>query len=257
MIDASTRHCARAAASTVSRWPRDDRTGPRRAALGASPRPCVGDGSGTTPPNKPTASSSPTPSSIRRHPPNSTPSSTTSATVDRLFHAFVLLAATTGARRAQLLGLRWRNVHRDTSRVAFTAGWVEGPDGPMLDPTKTKRRHTVDLDTDRCHTRRIRRRDEADATGSCSATTAGVPAWKPNRVTKTFTRHRRTLGCARSDSTISVTSWPPRCSTPAPSSSRSCDANETTPPNATRHHRARLFDDLLDGIDNQPPDMLQ
>jgi len=36
------------------------------------------------------------------------------ATVDRMFHAFVLLAATTGARRAQLLGLRWENVRRDT-----------------------------------------------------------------------------------------------------------------------------------------------
>ena len=68
------------------------------------------------------------------------------ASVDSMFHTFVLLAATKGARRAQLLGLRWDNVRRDTMRVAFCAGWVEGPDGPTLAPTKTKRRHSVDLD---------------------------------------------------------------------------------------------------------------
>ena len=68
------------------------------------------------------------------------------ASVDPMFHAFVLLAATSGARRAQLLGLRWDNVRRDTMRVAFCAGWVEGPNGPTLAPTKTKRRHSVDLD---------------------------------------------------------------------------------------------------------------
>ena len=49
---------------------------------------------------------------------------------DQTFHLFLLLAAYTGARRAQLLGLRWRNVHLDTCRVSFRAGWVEGPHGP-------------------------------------------------------------------------------------------------------------------------------
>jgi integrase len=58
----------------------------------------------------------------------------------------MMLAATTGARRPQLLGLRWENVRHDTMRVAFCAGWVEGPDGPTLAPMKTKRRHSVDLD---------------------------------------------------------------------------------------------------------------
>ena len=63
-------------------------------------------------------------------------------------HAFLFLAALTGARRAQLLGLRWHNVHFDTNRVSFCAGWVEGPDGPVLTTTKTKRSHVVDLDPD-------------------------------------------------------------------------------------------------------------
>ncbi len=65
---------------------------------------------------------------------------------DPQLHALVVLAAFTGARRAQLLGLRWHNVHLAARRVSFSAGWVEGPDGPVLAATKTKRRHVVDLD---------------------------------------------------------------------------------------------------------------
>jgi integrase len=65
---------------------------------------------------------------------------------DPMFHVFVRLAATTGARRAQLLAVRWDDLQRDTMRLAFCAGWVEGPNGPTLAPTKTKRRHSVDLD---------------------------------------------------------------------------------------------------------------
>jgi integrase len=65
---------------------------------------------------------------------------------DRQLHVLLTLAAVTGARRAQLLGLRWHNVHLATRRVAFCAGWVEAPHGPVLTATKTKRRHVVDLD---------------------------------------------------------------------------------------------------------------
>jgi integrase len=40
---------------------------------------------------------------------------------DRQFHTLLVLAAFTGARRAQLLGLRWHNVHLATKRVSFSA----------------------------------------------------------------------------------------------------------------------------------------
>jgi len=63
---------------------------------------------------------------------------------------FLTLAAVTGGRGAQLLGLRWRNVSLAARRISFCAGWVEGPDGPVLAPTKTKRRHVVDLDEQSC-----------------------------------------------------------------------------------------------------------
>ena len=129
------------------------------------------------------------------HPPTPTELNTLLAhvaAVDAMFHAFVMLAATTGARRAQLLGLRWDNVRRETMRVAFCAGWVEGPDGPTLAPTKTKRRHSVDLDETTYAT--LIAMADADAVGFVFSDDGGVTAWRPNRVTKAFVRHRRAAG---------------------------------------------------------------
>ena len=34
--------------------------------------------------------------------------------------------------------------------MAFRAGWVDGPDGPVLAETKTRRSHVVDLDLGTC-----------------------------------------------------------------------------------------------------------
>jgi integrase len=117
-------------------------------------------------------------------------------------HTFVTLAAFTGARRAQPLGLRWRNVDLEAGRVSFTAGWVEGPNGPVLTATKTKRRHVVDLDaasldvlaahTHRCHASNV---GGLNIDGFVfSDDPAGHSAWKPNRVTKAFLRARRGAG---------------------------------------------------------------
>lgn len=120
---------------------------------------------------------------------------------DPALYCFVVLAAVTGARRAQLLGLRWRNIDFDRCRVAFCAGWVEGPRGPVLCSTKSKRRHVVDLDrgtigvlsahATRAASGHVARVDDGfvfsdDADGST--------AWKPNRVTKSFVRARRRAG---------------------------------------------------------------
>ena len=66
---------------------------------------------------------------------------------DQLLHLFVAVAVSTGARRAQLLALRWSNVDLVRGRVAFVGGWVEGPHGPVLSDTKTSRRHQVQIDS--------------------------------------------------------------------------------------------------------------
>ena len=123
------------------------------------------------------------------------------AQADPALHTFVTLAAFTGGRRAQLLALRWRNVDLAVGRLSFTGGWVEGPDGPVLAATKTKRRHVVDLDPGSvsvlaAHAHRVR------AAGGWlrperfvfSDDPEGAGAWKPNRVTKAFVRARRSAG---------------------------------------------------------------
>lgn len=114
------------------------------------------------------------------------------AVVDPAFHVLLLLAATTGARRAQLLAVRWDNIYREAMRVAFCGGWVEGPNGPTLAATKTKRRHSVDLDPDTFEA--LVALDADGAAGYVFSDDGGVTAWKPNRVTKTFIRHRRAAG---------------------------------------------------------------
>lgn len=106
-------------------------------------------------------------------------------------HVFMVLAAVTGARRAQLLGLRWENVKHDSMRVSFRAGWVEGPDGPVLAPTKTKRSHVVDLDP---VSFAVLCELGPERSGFVFSDDGGATAWKPNRVTKAFIRCRRRAG---------------------------------------------------------------
>jgi integrase len=115
------------------------------------------------------------------------------ATVDVMFHLFVLLAAITGARRSQLLALRWEDVNHSAMRVSFRSGWVEGPDGPTLAATKTKRSHSVDLDP-HSYQSLIALASDEQAFGFVFSDDGGVAAWKPNRVTKNFVRYRRAVG---------------------------------------------------------------
>jgi integrase len=77
-------------------------------------------------------------------------------------------------------------------RISFCAGWVEGPDGPVSAATKTKRRHNVDLDAD-TYTLLATLADDHEH-GFVFSDDHGASAWKPNRVTKAFLRHRRAAG---------------------------------------------------------------
>ena len=81
-------------------------------------------------------------------------------------------------------------------RVAFRAGWVEGPNGPVLADTKTKQSHVVDVDPGTCEiiARYAATVEEPVGEGYIFSDDGGTTAWKPNRVTKTFLRYRRAAG---------------------------------------------------------------
>ena len=116
---------------------------------------------------------------------------------DQQLHTLLLIAAVTGARRAQLLGLRWRNIDIERGRISFCRGWVEGPNGPVLAATKTKRSHVVDIDPVSLSILGDHRQHVAES--ACPdafvfSDDHGRTAWKPNRVTKAFLRHRRAAG---------------------------------------------------------------
>ena len=122
---------------------------------------------------------------------------------DPVLHLFVVLAAFTGTRRAQLLGLRWSGVSLSSGRVSFTAGWVEGPSrtGPRRDEDQTPSAASISTP---------KRSPSSDSMLAVSARTwvhalppdgfvfsddpHGRAAWKPNRATKSFLRARRAAG---------------------------------------------------------------
>jgi len=66
---------------------------------------------------------------------------------DRALHLYLTLAATTGARRGQLLALRWILEDLVGGSLSIQRSLVEGPDGPPLVPTKTRRSYRGALDT--------------------------------------------------------------------------------------------------------------
>jgi integrase len=67
---------------------------------------------------------------------------------DPALFCFLRLAVSTGARRSQLLALRWGDVDAERAAIAFSRALVEGPDGPELRSTKTHRTYRVELDAE-------------------------------------------------------------------------------------------------------------
>ncbi len=65
---------------------------------------------------------------------------------DLAFYTFLVLAASTGARRSQLLGLRWSDIDLVRGAIGFRRGLVDGVSGPVLVSTKTRRTYRVELD---------------------------------------------------------------------------------------------------------------
>ena len=117
-------------------------------------------------------------------------------TSDPIMMLFVRLAATTGARRGEILALSWADIDFENRRVRLVHGIVEGAGGPVRQERKTKNANCIDLDDhtvtllhehhDRC---RIAADDRRLVIGQVPL--FGKPSditrpWAPNWVTKKF-----------------------------------------------------------------------
>jgi integrase len=101
-----------------------------------------------------------------------------------------------------LLALRWADVDLAAGSLSMQRSVVEGPEGPVLVPTKTRRSHRVALDPSSLELLRTYRERVADENGEgafeqrfvfCVDRT-GTRPWLPNFVTKRFIVARRAAG---------------------------------------------------------------
>jgi integrase len=124
---------------------------------------------------------------------------------DPALFCFLRLAASTGARRGQLLALRWDSIDWEAGAIAFTRALIQGPHGPELRPTKTHRTHRADIDGETLDVLMDHRSDAEGRAGRAgveltegafvfSSRADGATPWLPNWLTKRFVVARRAAG---------------------------------------------------------------
>lgn len=119
---------------------------------------------------------------------------------------FLLLAATTGARRGELCALRWSDVDMGTMALTISRSIIEAGHGQLVEKdTKTHSSRHIALDAgtheallehrERCEQRAVVCGVELDT--DCyvfSPDPDGRRPWEPNEVTKKFIRIRNAMG---------------------------------------------------------------
>ncbi len=119
--------------------------------------------------------------------------------VDPDLATFVVLAAATGARRSELVALRWADIDLDAGSVSIRRGIVTGPDGLVEKDTKTHSVRKVSLDaTSLGHLRDHRTMwgeraahaglDVRPASFVFSNVLDGSDPWRPDSTTRAFIR---------------------------------------------------------------------
>jgi integrase len=125
--------------------------------------------------------------------------------IDPDLAVFVVLAAATGARRSELVALRWRDVDLDVGTVAIARGVVMSLDGLVEKDTKTHSARRVSLDAtmlgvmqeyrarwdDRLALADLTVRDDAHV---FSYDPQGLVPWRPDSTTRAFSRLCRRAG---------------------------------------------------------------
>jgi integrase len=120
---------------------------------------------------------------------------------------YLRLAASTGARRSQLLALRWGDVDWERSAISFTRGLAVGPRGLELRSTKNHRTYRVELDPETLAILVERRAvaegqarkagvELADGAFVFSQRADGATPWLPHWTSKAFIAARRAAGLA-------------------------------------------------------------
>ena len=112
---------------------------------------------------------------------------------------FVMLAAATGARRSELVALRWSSVDFKTGAVVIRRGMVVGPAGLVEKDTKTHGIRRVALDPTTVAELSSYRRRQLDRASLCqmkvradgfvfTSTVDGSTCWRPDSTTRAFNR---------------------------------------------------------------------
>lgn len=121
----------------------------------------------------------------------------TSADVD--LADYILLAAATGARRSELIALRWSDINFAKGVVTISRGIVSGADGLVEKDTKTHASRRVSLDPTTVEALRAHRGRAEDRAALCefelsreafvfSYEVDGSKPWFPDSVSRCFTR---------------------------------------------------------------------
>jgi integrase len=118
---------------------------------------------------------------------------------------FILLAAATGARRSELVALRWSDIDVESRRLTISRGVVAGPDGLVVKDTKTHAARRVSLDAGCVAALVAHRERAAERAAVCgielaadayvfSAEVDGGTPWYPDSASRAFTRVCRRTG---------------------------------------------------------------
>jgi integrase len=122
------------------------------------------------------------------------------AGLDPPLHAYVRLAATTGARRSQIVGLRWGDVDFEAATVTFARAVVLGPDGvEVRNTTKGRRTYRIALDATTLSVLAAHRSRCAENATACDVKLAhstyvfsnevdGRVPWRPDATSHRFAR---------------------------------------------------------------------
>jgi len=127
----------------------------------------------------------------------------TAAANDPDFGCYLHLAVTTGARRGELCGLRWKDVDIEAGALTISRAIVEAAHSVLVEKdTKTHASRRIALDADTVDALRAHRKRAEERAGACavqrrddayvfSADPDGRRPWAPNDVTKDFIRLRK------------------------------------------------------------------